>query len=216
MLAAGAAVTAALAALGAPAAWAIEAATSSGGDAASASAAAASAAAAAAAAASAAVAEGRYVPSPVEPGWEIWVGFVAGVVPFAIGSYEFGKRILIQLRCEECGGRGLAPSSGPGRDKYLRKCPTCGGFFPWISWQMFLSSNATPGNGGPLLQPKGQRSVLYDVPAAPDPEKQAAALARTEATLQAMKAGVRAGAEGPKSGGEAGVGRPEDKPEGPQ
>mgnify|MGYP001807189553 CR=1 FL=1 len=35
-----------------------------------------------------------YVPSPVEPGWEIWLGFIAGVVPFAIGSYEFGKRIV--------------------------------------------------------------------------------------------------------------------------
>jgi hypothetical protein len=32
-------------------------------------------------------------------GWEIWVGFAAGVIPFLIGSYEFGKRILIQLRC---------------------------------------------------------------------------------------------------------------------
>lgn len=35
-----------------------------------------------------------YVPSPLEPGWEIWLGFVAGVVPFLIGSYEFGKRIV--------------------------------------------------------------------------------------------------------------------------
>lgn len=26
----------------------------------------------------------------------------AGVIPFAIGSYEFGKRILIQLRCAYC------------------------------------------------------------------------------------------------------------------
>ena len=27
-------------------------------------------------------------------GFETWVGFVAGVVPFMIGSYEFGKRIV--------------------------------------------------------------------------------------------------------------------------
>jgi hypothetical protein len=35
-----------------------------------------------------------YVPSPYEPGWEVWVGAVAGVIPFAIGSFEFGKRIV--------------------------------------------------------------------------------------------------------------------------
>lgn len=40
-----------------------------------------------------------YVPSPLEPGWEIWTGFVAGVVPFFIGAYEFGKRIV-----STCGG----------------------------------------------------------------------------------------------------------------
>lgn len=40
---------------------------------------------------------------------------------------------IIQLRCEVCGGRGLVPSAGAGRDKYLRKCPQCGGFFPWVS-----------------------------------------------------------------------------------
>ncbi len=28
---------------------------------------------------------------------------------------------LIQLRCEVCGGRGLVPSAGAGKDKYLRK-----------------------------------------------------------------------------------------------
>lgn len=29
---------------------------------------------------------------------------------------------------------------------------------------MFLSSTAAPGNGGPLLPPKGQTSVFYTVP----------------------------------------------------
>ncbi|GLC37421.1 hypothetical protein PLESTB_001589200 [Pleodorina starrii] len=129
-----------------------------------------------------------YVPSPVEPGWEIWLGFVAGVVPFLIGSYEFGKRIIIQLRCEQCGGRGLVPSSGPGRDKYLRKCPQCGGFFPWISWKMFLTSTAAPGNGGPLQQPRGQTSVFYSVPDQPDPAKQTEARARSQAAIDALQA----------------------------
>lgn len=36
---------------------------------------------------------------------------------------------------------------------------------PWISWRLFLLGTATnPGNGGPLLQPRGQTSVLYRVP----------------------------------------------------
>lgn len=33
-------------------------------------------------------------PAASELGWEIWVGFVAGVIPFLIASYEFGKRIV--------------------------------------------------------------------------------------------------------------------------
>jgi hypothetical protein len=35
---------------------------------------------------------------------------------------------------------------------------------PWISWQQFIFFTATPGNGGPLLQPRGQTSVFYSVP----------------------------------------------------
>lgn len=35
-----------------------------------------------------------FTPGPVEAGWEIWFGAVVGVVPFAIGAYEFGKRIV--------------------------------------------------------------------------------------------------------------------------
>lgn len=58
-----------------------------------------------------------YVPTPYQPGWEIWVGFAAGIIPFAIGAAEFGKRILIQQRCEVCGGKGLVASAGPGGDK---------------------------------------------------------------------------------------------------
>ena len=42
---------------------------------------------------------GKYVPSPVDMGWQIYFGSGIAVVPFIIGSYEFGKRILIQRRC---------------------------------------------------------------------------------------------------------------------
>ena len=35
-----------------------------------------------------------YVPSPYSPGWEVWIGFAAGVIPFIIGGYEFTKRIV--------------------------------------------------------------------------------------------------------------------------
>lgn len=99
-------------------------------------------------------------PSPIEPGWEIYAGFVAGVVPFIIASYEFGKRIIIQRRCPECLGKGLVQ-----RGKVLRKCTQCGGMLPWLGWKMFLFSTIRdPGNGGPLNQPKGQKSIFYSVP----------------------------------------------------
>ncbi|KIY99314.1 hypothetical protein MNEG_8647 [Monoraphidium neglectum] len=48
-----------------------------------------------------------YVPSPLEPSWQVWFGAFVGVVPFVIGAYEFTKRILIQRRCKACDGRGL-------------------------------------------------------------------------------------------------------------
>lgn len=37
-----------------------------------------------------------------------------------------------------------------------------------------MSATATPGNGGPLMQPRGQRGVLYEVPEAPSEEERAA------------------------------------------
>ena len=40
----------------------------------------------------------------------------------------------------------------------------CGGMLPWLGWKMFLFSTLRPGNGGPLQQPKGQKSVFYSVP----------------------------------------------------
>ena len=62
-------------------------------------------------------------------------------------------------RCANCGGSGLIK-----KGKFYRKCVECGGFFPWLGWKQFLTSTAAPGNGGPLLQPRGQTSVLYKVP----------------------------------------------------
>lgn len=103
----------------------------------------------------------NYVPSPVEVGWEIYFGAFAGAFPFAIGLYEFTKRIMIQRRCEVCNGTGLVVA---GSRQLEVKCPQCGGFFPWRSWREFLSANARPGNGGVLRFPKGQTSVFYSVP----------------------------------------------------
>ena len=61
---------------------------------------------------------GHYSPSPMEsPSPEIWFGFIVGIIPFIIASYEFGKRILIQRRCDNCGGRGLVK-----KGKYWKKC----------------------------------------------------------------------------------------------
>lgn len=102
-----------------------------------------------------------YVPGPVEVGWQIWFGAAVGVFPFILGAYEFGKRILIQRRCENCDGIGLVK-----KGKYYKKCVECGGFFPWLGWKTFFTSTASPGNGGPLLQPRGQTGVLYKVPPA--------------------------------------------------
>ena len=86
-------------------------------------------------------------------GWQLWVGAAVGAFPWFLGAYEFGKRIVIQRQCERCAGTGLVGGEAP------RKCPECGGFFPWESWQQFLTSD--PGNGGPLRAPKGQTSVFY-------------------------------------------------------
>ena len=63
---------------------------------------------------------------------------------------------MIQRRCEGCRGSGLVQRGGK-----LRKCLECGGFFPWQGWSQFLSATASPGNGGPLQQPRGQTSVFY-------------------------------------------------------
>jgi len=64
----------------------------------------------------------------------------------------------------------------------------CGGMLPWISWRLFLFGSATnPGNGGPLLQPRGQTSVLYRVPP-PLAEQEQAQQPRQAAAGQAAQA----------------------------
>ena len=63
---------------------------------------------------------------------------------------------LIQRRCGKCNGSGLVE-----RGPFLRKCPECGGFFPWQGWKQFLTSTAAPGNGGVLRQPRNQDGVIY-------------------------------------------------------
>jgi len=55
-----------------------------------------------------------------------------------------------------CSGSGLVQ-----KGRFARKCPECGGFFPWQGWRRFFTSTAAPGNGGPLRAPRGQTSVLY-------------------------------------------------------
>lgn len=103
-----------------------------------------------------------YVPSPMDPGWQVYVGAVIGVIPFIIATYEFGKRVIIQRRCKECGGSGLVL-----KGKYYKKCVACGGFLPWLGWNMFFFSS--PGNGSPVMPPMSQKNkIFYSVPPADD------------------------------------------------
>ena len=119
------------------------------------------------------------------PEWQIYYGFIAGLTPCVIAAYEFGKRIIIQRRCELCGGSGLIQ-----KGRYMRKCTSCGGFLPWQSWELFFTSDA--GNGSRVRAPKGQTSVFYDVEAArKDGAEQAARAREMEAAAGAAKARVK-------------------------
>ena len=119
------------------------------------------------------------------PEWQIYYGFIAGLTPCVIAAYEFGKRIIIQRRCELCGGSGLIQ-----KGRYMRKCTSCGGFLPWQSWELFFTSDA--GNGSRVRAPKGQTSVFYDVEAArKDGAEQAARAREAEAAAGAAKARVK-------------------------
>lgn len=147
--------------------------------------------------ATAATSTAPYVPSPYTPGPEIWLGALLPTLVFALGSWEFGKRILIQRRCAVCAGTGLvevpfanssssSPSStstsslGPSEQQQQQqfrkvKCRACGGFFPWESAEKFFSAATRPGNGGPLRQPSfpRQTSVFYKVPSAEEARRAA-------------------------------------------
>ena len=119
------------------------------------------------------------------PEWQIYYGFIAGLSPFVIAAYEFGKRILIQRQCELCGGSGLIQ-----KGRYSRKCTSCGGFLPWQSWELFFTSEA--GNGSRVNAPKGQTSVFDDVDAAKkDSVEQAERARQREAAAGAAKAAVK-------------------------
>ena len=106
--------------------------------------------------------------------WQLWFGFFAGVAPFAIAAYEFGKRVRIQRRCARCAGSGLVDVA-TARERRLVKCTACGGFLPWQSWARFFS--AAPGNGGVVRAPQGQTSVFYSVDAATAASRDAVARA---------------------------------------
>lgn len=71
---------------------------------------------AAAAAAVTPVDPGTYVPGPVEVGWQIWFAAIISTVPFVIGAYEFGKRIVSgSAALDVCGGPVLhQPAGQPG------------------------------------------------------------------------------------------------------
>ena len=107
-----------------------------------------------------------YVPSPMEVGWEIYVGAFIGVVPFIVASYEFGKRVVIQRRCEVCRGSGLVSRKGK-----LVKCKSCGGFLPWLGWKMFFVGTMDPGNGSPVLPPQAQAGNMFYSVAKKEEEK---------------------------------------------
>ena len=100
--------------------------------------------------------------APTPPSTAIVVGAVVPVAVFLYGLAEFTKRVIIQRRCAVCAGSGLVPAASNGR---LVKCRECGGFFPWTSAARFFEATTRPGNGGPLLVPRGQSGRLsYRVP----------------------------------------------------
>lgn len=57
-----------------------------------------------------------YTPGPVEVGWQIWFAAVVSTIPFVIGAYEFGKRI-VSVPFDSCPGQ-----------RHLPTCPC-----PWLS-----------------------------------------------------------------------------------
>ncbi|URD77226.1 hypothetical protein MUK42_02511 [Musa troglodytarum] len=60
--------------------------------------------------------------APVEITWQIAVGALAGITPFAVAGIEFSKRIIAQRKCGVCAGSGLVLL----KDKSYVRCPGCG------------------------------------------------------------------------------------------
>ena len=136
------------------------------------------AASAASDAASAAASASQYVPPPLAvEDWQLWVGFLAGLAPVAIATFEFGKRIAIQRQCAVCAGSGRVTKT-INKQPRLVKCVACGGFLPWVSWKLFLQDTQRVGNGGALRLPRGQKQLLYDVDAAVAASRDMAAKAK--------------------------------------
>ncbi|CAN4075441.1 unnamed protein product [Withania somnifera] len=73
-------------------------------------------------------------PAQVDITWQIVVGSLAGVTPFVVAGIEFSKRIVKQRKCDVCGGSGLVL-----KNKFYKRCPSCGGFLPWQSWRRFFT-----------------------------------------------------------------------------
>ena len=94
----------------------------------------------------------------------------------------------------------LPPTAVSGGRRALRKCPQCGGFLPWLGWKYFFLSTAAPGNGGPLLQPRGQAGVLYKVP--PPPDRQPAGQRQRQRQGGGVEEGGGAEEGGPPGGSE--------------
>lgn len=53
-----------------------------------------------------------YTPGPVEVGWQIWFAAVVSTIPFVIGAYEFGKRIVSARGVGVWVHKGRGPNAG--------------------------------------------------------------------------------------------------------
>lgn len=97
-----------------------------------------------------ALAAGTYVPSDLgAPGWEIWAGFVAGVVPFAIGSWEFGKRI-VSPSCWTVGVAGQHQDFGQACGRSRAAAASVGKALG--AWQAILSLSHQTDSGSTRVQ----------------------------------------------------------------
>mmetsp|Transcript_16095 Transcript_16095/g.30410 ORF Transcript_16095/g.30410 Transcript_16095/m.30410 type:complete len:148 (-) Transcript_16095:113-556(-) len=129
---------------------------------------------------------------------EALAGSAIGLFPFLYATYEFSMRIYTQRQCGMCEGVGLVYRDEEGdwlpgssdevfKNQRLRKCPTCGGFIPWLGWGFFLFSNqyVDPGKGGPLQRPAKNFREMSEKARARRLEKENAARIKAEAEASA-------------------------------